>query len=335
MKPLVQPQLVNDPFGDPGLYLEFLFEGRALLFDLGDLTPLSTRKLLKVSHVFVSHTHMDHFCGFDQLLRTLLGREAVVHVLGPPGFTDRIEHKLAAYTWNLAPTFATELTFAVTELPEDGGRACTTFRCRSRFAREPGRPANLPQGVVLREDAFDIRAAVLDHGVPCLAFALHEHRHVNILKDRLQAMELPVGPWLHDLKKAVLRDDADDTPIRIWWREEGGVRETHLPLGRLRAEVLRVVPGQKIVYVTDVRHHDENARRIVELARDADMLFIETPFLDADVELAARKNHLTALQAGRIARAAGVKRLIPFHFSPRYEGREDELRREAEEAFLG
>jgi ribonuclease Z len=95
---------------------------------------------------------------------------------------------------------------------------------------------------------------------------------------------------------------------------------------------LQFVAGEKLCYVTDVVFHEANFRRIVDLARGADVLFIETVFLEEDVAHAIEKQHLTAQQAGRIARAAGARVVVPFHFSPRYTGRESELRAELDAA---
>ena len=83
MRPNLHPHLVNGRFGDPALYVEMLHRKGALLFDMGDLSPLSARDLLRVSHVFVSHMHIDHFIGFDALLRVSVGREKRVEMVGP------------------------------------------------------------------------------------------------------------------------------------------------------------------------------------------------------------------------------------------------------------
>jgi ribonuclease Z len=335
MRPIFRPALVNDPFGDPGLYVDFKFEKRALLFDLGDLTALPPKKILRISDVFVSHTHMDHFFGFDRLLRVCLGRHMSLRLYGPPGFAAQVAHKLAAYTWNLVEHYPGDFMVDVWEV-DSGWQACgTRLRCRNRFRSEPLEARHVHDGVLLDEPAFRVRAAFLDHGTPCLGFALEEKTHINVWKNRLAELGLGVGPWLKELKAAVMQGAPDTTPVRAWWGDGNGEYERVLPLGVLTAAVLQQVPGEKICYVTDVAYHPDNVQRITALAADAAQLFIECVFLDQDADHAARKHHLTARQAGRIAREAGARHVIPFHFSPRYAGREAELRREIEAARAG
>ena len=323
---LVQPSLVNEPFSDPGLLIDFRFGRRALLFDLGDLTPLSPRQLLRVSHAFVSHAHMDHFAGFDRLLRVCLHRTRPLHLVGPVGFADRVDHKLKAYTLNLLSEHPFDFVITAAEFNGEGFDRVCEFRAREAFCRREVSPASIQTGTVLDEDEFRIKSVVLDHGTPCLAFAFEEKLRVNVWSEGLSLLRLGVGPWLNEAKQAVRRGAPDDSAITI---SDG----LSVPLGVLKQYALRTARGQKIAYVVDAAYHDQNVKRIVALARGADQLFIEAAFLDTDAEIAAQRRHLTARQAGDIAKRAGVARLVPFHFSARYLEQEDMLRREAEQAF--
>ncbi len=332
---LAQPHLINDPFGDAGLYFDFRFARRALLFDLGDLLPLPPRKLLRVSNVFVSHAHMDHFCGFDRLLGVCLGRPRRLGVFGPPGFIDRVEHKLAAYSWNLIAGNAVDFVIGVAEVHEDSLAVAAEFHTRDAFRRTALPPPGTPPGILLDEADFRVRAVTLDHGIPCLAFAFEEKPRFNVWKDRLVRLGLPVGPWLTEVKRAVRRGEPDATLFTVPSIAAGAPAEVQVSLGRLKTEVLHIVPGERIVYVVDVAYHAANAARIIALADGADWLFIESPFLDEDAAIAARKRHLTAAQAGSLARRAGVKRVVPLHFSPRYRDRPERIRQEIDAAFAG
>ena len=323
---LAQPSLVNDPFSDPGLLIDFRFGRRALLFDLGDLTPLSPRQLLRVSHAFVSHAHMDHFAGFDRLLRVCLYRPMPLHLVGPAGFADRVEHKLRAYTLNLLEQHPFDFLITAAELEETGVKRICEFRAREAFRRQEPSPALLRAGTVLDEDEFRIKSVVLDHGTPCLAFAFEEKLRVNVWSEGLKSLRLGVGPWLNEAKRAVRRGAPDDSEIVV-------SRDLSIPLGVLKQHALRTAPGQKIAYVVDAAYHEENVDRIIALACGADQLFIEAAFLDAEADIAAQRRHLTARQAGDIAKRAGVARFVPFHFSARYREQEDKLRSEAEQAF--
>lgn len=333
MKPLFHPQLVNGPFEDPGVFIDCRFQRRALMFDLGDLRNLAPRKILRLSDVFVSHAHMDHFMGFDWLLRVSLGRAKTVRLYGPPGFIAQVAHRLAGYTWNLVASYEEELNFEVTELAPDGEMRSVWMRCRHAFRREGERRARADAGVLREEDGFRVRAVFLDHKTPCLAFALEEHEHINVWKNRLTELGLPTGPWLQALKQALRRGEPDDYPIHVRWPGGAGAHESVVKLGELRDRVVHIVPGQKIAYVTDAIYDESNAGRIVELVRAADILFIEAPFLDCDAARAAEKFHLTARQAGLLARRAGARAVVPFHFSPMYDDAGDALRHELEQAF--
>jgi len=332
---LVEPQLINGPFGDPGLYIDFRFGRRALMFDLGDLTALPARKLLRVSHAFVSHGHMDHFSGFDRLPRVCLGRPPRLMLFGPPGFAAQVAHKLAAYNWNLIAR--NEIDFVIGAAEFDGVqlRTAAEFHSRDAFTRRDVEVPKIEPGVLLDDEAFRVRAVALDHGIPSLAFAFEEKSRINVWKASLEQMSLPVGPWLNGLKEAVRRGDSDETMVVVSWAAADGPREVAVPLGELKARVLRMEPGRKLAYVVDAAYHEENAARIAELARGAERLFIEAMFLSEDAAIGARRRHLTAAQAGFLARRAAVGRILPFHFSPRYLAREEELRREVEEAFQG
>ena len=320
MRPTFHPDLVNGSAGDPVLFVDCLFEQRALLFDLGDIRALPPRKLLRISDVFVSHAHMDHFIGFDWLLRILLGREKDLQLFGPPGFLDQVENKLRAYTWNLVHNYLNNFTLHVSEMDGRGAGHRASFRCLTAFRREDETAVNCPENVLLDEPMLQVRCRLLDHGgIPCLAYALQEQAHVNVWKNRLQQLGLPVGAWLRDLKQAVLRNEPEQRQIRVTWREDEVEQQRDVTLAEMKT-VLRIVPGQKIAYVTDVAWHQDNVANIVELAQRADLLFIEATFMERDAEHGRRKFHLTARQAGKIARSANVGCVIPLHFSPRYAG---------------
>lgn len=87
--------------------------------------------------------------------------------------------------------------------------------------------------------------------------------------------------------------------------------------------------------MTDASGDAHNAARITEFVTNADLLFIEAVFLEADAEMAANKAHLTTTQAGKIACLASVRDAEPFHFSARYRGHEAEHRTEFMQAWKG
>jgi ribonuclease Z len=327
VRPTLHPRLVNGRFGDPAVYVEALHRPVALLFDLGDLTPLATRDLLRIGYVFVSHMHMDHFIGFDRLLRVNVGRDKRVGMVGPVGLADAVGHKLRAYTWDLVDRYRSDLIFEVVEVGVTDDLRTVRFSLKNAFVPEPCAEPSHSSGPVLHCADFDLAVAVLQHHGTSLGFAVQEPLHVNVWRNRLEERGLTPGAWLQPLKRAIAANQPDDMSIAL-------PSGASCPLGQLR-DLVSVERGQKIVYVTDVADTPANRSAIAALAANADAFFIEASFSVADREQASARAHLTTQAAGELARAANVRRTEPFHFSPRYEGEEARMLSEVALAFAG
>ena len=327
MRPSFLPRLINGPFGDPGLFIPFQFEKHAFLFDLGDISHLSSRDILKITHVFVSHTHIDHFYGFDRLIRILVGRDKALDIFGPPGIIGNVAGKLSGYTWNLVDRYEFPFIINVTEVSENG-LAYAEFRSDNRFETPVIRKTASFNGLLYHSPKLKIHAAVLDHKIPSLAFSLNERFHVNIQKRALDELQLNTGPWLGEFKQALFEKKPLDTPITV-----PGDPKKMFTLEELSEKIAIITPGQKIAYITDTVFSDSVLASAVELCRHADHLFIEAAFSENDQTLAREKYHLTAAQAGIIAGTASVKQFTLFHFSPRYTGMEKSLIEEAQTAY--
>ncbi|MBI5188714.1 MAG: ribonuclease Z [Nitrospirae bacterium] len=305
MKPTFHHRLVNGPFEDPCLFIRIIREKRAFLFDMGSIDRLKPRDLQKITDVFVTHTHIDHFIGFDTLLRALLKRGLPLRVYGPSNIADCIEGKLKGYTWNLIREYP--LKIEVLCVKEDKIIA-SSFCAENCFKRIDNSISDF-SGILLRDPLLKIKAIQLDHQIPCLAFSLEEEFHINIDKVILKKRGLPVGPWLSELKKAIRENISEDTEFTV----SGRVYK----LEDLR-KIAKITKGQKVSYVTDVSINDENIRKIVDLVHDSDKFYCEAYFMEEDRERALERFHLTAKMAGLIAREARVKNLIVMHFSPKY-----------------
>jgi ribonuclease Z len=319
MKPIFHHKSVNGPLEDPAVFVRLLRERRALLFDAGDVSVLSARDLMKITDVFVTHTHIDHFIGFDTIIRALLRRDIPVTFYGPEGIIDRIEGKLQGYTWNLISEYP--LVINVLEIRGENVHKAS-FRAADKFELNvEGTRKN--EGSVLDNPLFSVNAVALEHDVPSLGFSIKEKIHINIDKAKLIDCGLEVGPWLNILKDSIRNgkfNEAIDTG-------KGRYEVSELE------DIYVMTEGQKVSYIMDSSPTESNVERIAEFVADADSLYIEAYFIHEDMEHARKKNHLTARLSGLIAKKARVKSLHVLHFSPRYRDRAEDIINEAYEGF--
>jgi ribonuclease BN (tRNA processing enzyme) len=265
----------------------------------------------RVTDVFVTHAHFDHVAGLAWLLRARMGTVVPpCRIYGPPGMHTHVSGMIATVRWDRIGDAGPD--FIVGDVHPDridwmhlkaGGEA-------RRAESEPVR-----DGVLLSEPHLRVSAVELDHGIPVLAFCVESARSFRIHKSELEATGIAPGSWLRELKRHLLAGD-----VRA---------ELTLPNGRvatvaeLASDLVKETPATRVVYATDFADTTPNRRTLEHFAANADVLICEATFLEEDARQACRTHHLTARACGEIAAAARVRRLVPFHFSKRYEDRAD------------
>ncbi|MGW5678537.1 ribonuclease Z [Streptomyces sp. NPDC003860] len=142
------------------------------------------------------------------------------------------------------------------------------------------------------------------------AYALHTHRLSHPVESYGYRLVEPDGRRMlpRKLAEAGIRGPA-----------VGLLQRTGEVDGVTLGEVSEHRPGQRFAFIMDTRLCDG----VYALADGCDLLVIESTFLDEDERLASDHGHLTAGQAARVARDAGVRHLVLTHFSQRYPDAEE------------
>ncbi|MGA1873225.1 MAG: ribonuclease Z [Thermoplasmatota archaeon] len=171
----------------------------------------------------------------------------------------------------------------------------------------------LKGGEVFQVIDLTVSCTAVKHSVPTLAYRIGEKdRTGRFHREKAVELGVPKGP--------------------LWRKLQGGENVTFKIDGRDRTVRPEQVldpprPGRSVVISGDTSPSEE----LIELARGADVLVHEATFTSDLAELADEVTHSTVAGAARIAKEAGVGKLVLVHSSPRYT-KEESFERYLKEA---
>ena len=310
--------LVNGVEGDPAALVKLNQSRAALLFDLGDITRLSEKEIISISHVFISHTHMDHFIGFDQLIRKRLRNWKPIVFFGPPDIGKKISFRLQSYTWNLLTE--TDLHMSVYELTEGGSlrrgylNIGTDLECVWEEEKITSQSFAFGQLKIIPLNHLDITS---------MAYSIKLPTQVTINAQKLKESKLPTGPWVAILKKLVSEKSFDQTI---------NVKDKTFTVRNLVESLDIEVEDHSISYMSDFSFDAVNLKSLQDF-KDTTHLICEATFTSADLRRAIMKAHLTAKQTSLIAVMLGAEYLTTFHKSAIYSKNTDCPMKVAKELF--
>ncbi|MCL2520954.1 MAG: ribonuclease Z [Spirochaetaceae bacterium] len=176
-------------------------------------------------------------------------------------------------------------------------------------------PSN-PQEV-FKGEGFTIQSFPLKHTKPCVGYTLIEDERPGIFyPDKALALNIPAGPLWGTLQRG--------EPVEF----NGRIINPSEVMGPPRS-------GRKFSFVTDTLYHEGIAKYV----KNSNLLICEGMFGEGMEEQAEEKRHMTAYQAGLVAKEAAALSTGLIHYSPRYHDKElglllDEARKNSKNTFL-
>lgn len=150
--------------------------------------------------------------------------------------------------------------------------------------------------LIFEDQLLSVETIILNHRIPCCGFIFREKpRMYSLDKDSLAFHQVPRSQFLQ------IKNGGDAV------LEDGRVIPNHL-LTRGRPH------ARSYAFCSDTRFD----KRVIEAVKGVDLLYHEATFLHELLDRAKQTYHSTALEAGSVAREAGVGRLLIGHFSVRY-----------------
>ncbi|WP_414836993.1 ribonuclease Z [Candidatus Nanohalococcus occultus] len=163
------------PTRDRGLACNMVnFDGERILFDCGEGAQRSIMEnklgLMKISKIFISHWHADHFSGLLGLIQTMEmeGREHPLYIYGPPRTEEFTEKILDTGYFNRSYDIFVE---------------------------------DLIEGDVIAGQGYEVRPFEVEHGINAFGFVFEEQKHRKANKEKMKQLGLGSSPKIGDLKQ--------------------------------------------------------------------------------------------------------------------------------------
>ena len=150
------------------------YKGERILFDCGEGTQrqLMTEKLglMKISRIFISHWHADHFSGLLGLIQTMEmeGREEPLYIYGPP--------RTEEFTDNILDTGYFQRSFDI-------------------FVED------IVEGEEIVGEGYQIRPFEVEHGVNAFGYVFEEDEKRKANKDKMEELGIGSSPKVGKLKQ--------------------------------------------------------------------------------------------------------------------------------------